>query len=159
MNLEQPLLSCPPQHHRGLDKVLVLGAVAALVAGVAIEVASNTGGAALVVGVVSAATLALIFVLIPRRYEIWPDRLSLVFLWHRWQIPFESLEEARPANPLFAYGYLGVRFATAPSRSVEVRRVRGNLFLRPNLIISPEGREEFLNVLQQALDGYKGRGV
>jgi hypothetical protein len=60
---------------------------------------------------------------------------------------------------MFAFGYWGVRFATAPTQSVEVRRVRRNLLRRPNLIISPEGREEFLRVLQQALDDYRSRLV
>jgi hypothetical protein len=135
--------------------MLAFGTLAILVAGASIELVADAGGGGLAIGVVSAATLTLVFLLIPRRYEVWPNRLVLVFLWRRWQIPFESLEEARPANPLFGYGYLGLRFATAPSQSVEVRRVRSNLFRRPNLIISPGGREEFLRVLQQALDDYR----
>jgi hypothetical protein len=66
-----------------MTRALELAIGASLLAGLAIEVASDTGGGAIAIGVVSAVMFALILVLLPRLYEIWTDRLVLVFLWHR----------------------------------------------------------------------------
>jgi hypothetical protein len=126
-----------------LDRTLVSVAVAALVVGIIIELAIDSHGGAIAVGLVSSVTFGLILVLIPRRYEVWADRWTLVFLWRSWLIPFGSLLDARSAKPMFAFGHWGIRFATAPSRSVEVRRIRGSLLRRPNLIISPRSEMSF----------------
>jgi hypothetical protein len=49
------------------------------------------------------------------------------------------------------FAYIGVRLATAPSQAVEVVRVKANLFRRPNLIVSPAGRDELVSVAGRAL--------
>ena len=157
MNQATPIWTCRPRHHRLVDRLLATCFLAALLVGIIVELTTDANGWALIIGVASALTFGLLFVLVPRRYEIWRDRLVLVFLWRRWNVPFETMQGANPARTLNAYGYLkGVRFATAPSRSVEVRRRRGSLWRRPNLIISPEDRDEFLRLLQLALDEYRG---
>jgi hypothetical protein len=68
-----------------------------------------------------------------------------------------NLAEARPGRTLSAIGYWGLRLSTAPTASIEVRRVESSLLRRPNLIISPEGREEFLRAFQEALRDFEAR--
>ena len=57
----------------------------------------------------------------------------------------------RPAEWYKAFAYVGMRFASAPGQSVEVVRVGANMFRRPNLIISPDEREEFLEAARRAM--------
>ena len=106
---------------------------------------------AAVTGVTLIGTAALIWLILPRRYEVWRDRLELVFPAWRWRIAFESIEVVREARPFEAYAFLGVRFATAPSQTVTVLRHNANMLRRPNLVISPEDRETFLRHLQRAM--------
>lgn len=107
--------------------------------------------AALITGGTLLGTTALIWLILPRRYEIWPDRLCLVFPLGTWNIAFETIQTARHGRWYEAYGFIGVRFATAPTRIVTILRRRPGLFTRPNLVISPEDREEFLQQLQRAM--------
>lgn len=158
MRLNEPLLTTPQSHQRGVDLTLLLATIGSVVAGVGVELALEARGGGLAIGVASALTFGLLYLLIPRRYEVFADRMAVVFVWRRWEIPYETIESVRAAAQLYAYAYIGVRFATAPSQSVEVRRVRSSLLRRPNLIISPQGRDEFVRVLQQALEAYRAGG-
>ena len=97
----------------------------------------------------------LIGAILPRTYEVYDDRLVLVFGFSRWNIGMDSIEVAREAKPHQAYAYNGVRFATKPGEAIELRRVNSNLFTRPNLIISPDDRSTFLVELNTALSRYR----
>jgi hypothetical protein len=85
-------------------------------------------------------TMGLIWLIVPRRYEVLPDRLRIVFRAFRWDVRYDTVRDARPAAKWMAYGYWGMRFATSPGNTVEVRRVSPRLFGRPNLIITPYDR-------------------
>jgi hypothetical protein len=80
--------------------------------------------------------------------------LAIAFLFGRWQIPLDTIAEVRKAETWKAFGYLGVRFATSPGASLEVRRVDSRL-TRPNMIISPEQPDEFLRVLSQLVEAQR----
>ena len=97
------------------------------------------------------ATYALLWLILPRRYELWPDRLRLAFAAWSWDIPYEGIEAVREGRWYEAYGFMGVRFATAPGQTVVVLRRNSHLFRRPNLVISPEGREKFMRQIQHAI--------
>ncbi len=97
----------------------------------------------------------MIWAIVPRKYEVYDDRLVLVFALWRWNISIDSIEQARPASWWKSYGYFGVRFATAPGKAVELRRRGGSSLSRPNLIISPEDREFFLTELNTVLARYQ----
>jgi hypothetical protein len=107
--------------------------------------------AAAVAGAGLLATYALFWLILPRRYELWPDRLRLAFAAWRWDIPYDSIEMVREGRWYEAYGFMGVRFATAPGQTVVVLRRNSNLFRRPDLVISPEGRDEFLRQIGPAI--------
>jgi hypothetical protein len=100
-------------------------------------------------------TAVFVWAILPRRYEVYDDRLVLVFGLWRWNIGMDSIEVAREAKPMQPYGYNGVRFATKPSQAIELRRLNSNLFTRPNMIISPEDRSLFLVELNTALARYR----
>jgi hypothetical protein len=109
---------------------------------------------ALSAGVTAASlvlTVGLIWLILPRRYEIWPDRLRIVFLLGGWDIALDGIESVHPGRWYQAYGFMGVRFATAPGQTVTIMRRNSNLFTRPNVVISPEDREVFLRELGRAI--------
>ena len=100
-------------------------------------------------------TALLIWAILPRRYELYDDRLVMVFGFWRWNIGLDSLELAQPATSLQSYSYWGMRFSTKPSQAVEIRRLNSNIFTRPNLIVSPDDRATFLAELNTALARYR----
>jgi hypothetical protein len=155
MRTEAPVLVARQANERAVDFGLLAATIAVLSVCLVLELALEAEGGAIVTGAVSAATFAGIFLLGPRRLEVWPDGLVIVFVLWRWRLPFETVAEARLARTRSAIGYWGVRLSTAPAASIEVRRVESNLLSRPNLIISPEGRDEFLGVLEEALRDFK----
>jgi hypothetical protein len=157
MRTEAPVLVARQANQRAVDFGLLAATIAVLSGCLLLELALDAEGGAIVTGAVFALTLAGIFLLGPRWLEVWPDCLVIVFALWRWRLPFETVAEARPANTWSAIGYWGVRLSTAPTASIEVRRVESNVLRRPNLIISPESRDEFLGVLEEALRDFKGQ--
>jgi hypothetical protein len=157
MRIQTPLLAARQAHQRLMDAALLAAAVVALLAGLVLELALDAEGGWLVTGGLLTLTFAVIFLVVPRRLEVWPDCLVIVFALWRWQLPFETVAAARQANTWSAFGYWGVRLSTAPKASIELRRLESNLLSRPNLIISPEGRDEFLGVLEETLRDFKRR--
>ena len=88
--------------------------------------------------------LAWWFVL-TRRYEVWADRIRVVYGWPFAQnIHFATVSDVRPAHTQDAL----MRFAPSHKTSVEVRLSDYSLF---NRIISPRNREEFIEKATQAL--------
>jgi hypothetical protein len=157
MQAQTLVLMAQQAHRRTMDAGLLAAAVFALFGGILLDSAFDAEGGWSVTGGLLALTFAIIFLVVPRRLEVWPDRLVMVFALWRWRLPFETVAEARPANTWSAIGYWGVRLSTAPTASIELRRVQSNFLRRPNLIISPEGRDKFLSALQQALADFKAR--
>ena len=97
--------------------------------------------------------LAVILIILPRRYELWPDHLRIVFPLWGWNIHYDDIQTVRPARPFESFGFAGLRFATAPGQAVTILRHNSNMFTHPNLVISPEDREVFLRELERAMSG------
>jgi hypothetical protein len=126
---------------------LVLGGVLAmtLVLGVVL-LFSETEGAFVMFGV-TAFDAALFTLIMPRRYQIYSDKLRIVLGGpFAWNIPFSTIKEARPASSLKAFAYGGVRFATSSKGVVEIARSKGC-----SVVISLANREVFLEQLNRAL--------
>ena len=105
---------------------------------------------------VSFLPAAVIWFILPRRFEVWHDRLVIVFpVLLRWSLSFETIETVEIARWWHAYAFMGVRFASNPRRSVDVIRRQANLITRPNVVISPEDREEFIARMSEALEHYR----
>jgi hypothetical protein len=101
-----------------------------------------------------ALTTGLILLILPRRFEVWTDRLRLGFPLWRWDIPFDTIDGARPARWWEPYGGIAVRFATSPGKAVVIERL-GRRFFRPNFVVSPEDRDEFIARLNAAKSHYR----
>jgi len=91
---------------------------------------------------------ALLFhAIMPRRYQIYSDRLRIVLGWpFAINLSLTTIKEVRAASGSEAYIYWGVRFATSRLTVVEIARNRGL-----NFVISPSDREAFLQQLNQTL--------
>jgi hypothetical protein len=124
---------------------LILGGVLALtfILGI-IFIYQDTGAAVAMFGI----TLfdALLFkAILPRRYQIFEDRLRILMGGpFAIDISFSNIEEAKPASGRKAFAYGGLRLATSTHHVVEIVRKKGL-----NLVISPSN-EMFLEQLNQA---------
>ena len=89
---------------------------------------------------------ALLFkAILPRRYQIFEDRLKILMGGpFAVNISFSNIEEAKPATGHKAFAYGGLRLATSTRNVVEIVRKKGL-----NLVISPSN-EMFLEQLNQA---------
>ncbi len=153
----QPLLSMPAGGLRWL-RVLYVGIGVAVLALLAALLLVGADTAGVLISVVSLVFVgAMFYVIVPRRYEIYSDSLRLVFPLFGWRVGFDTLEAFRPAIWWQAYGYWGVRFATAPSQAIEVTRQNAHIVGRPNLIISPQDRTTFLSELNAAYERFRNR--
>ena len=90
---------------------------------------------------------ALLFkAILPRRYQIFEDRLKIVMGGpFAINISFSNIKEAKPASGGKAFAYWGLRLATSTNYVVEIVRKKGL-----NIVISPSN-EMFLEQLNQAL--------
>ena len=140
------------------DLALGLTVASLLMLGVAVFVVWPARAAAFWIAVLTGLmAVALIHVLLPRRYEIWPDRLRIVFPFWRWDVAFDSLEYARPSKWWEAYAFMGMRFATDPGQAIVVQRRDPRLFTRPHLVISPADRMTFLSQLDNVMRARRDR--
>ena len=98
-------------------------------------------------------TYAFVWAVLPTRYELSRNHLGIVFPWKTWRVALDSVEWVRAGNWWEAYGYWGMRFATSPGQSLVIRRKHPNLLTRPNLVISPRDRDEFLRALESLQTG------
>ncbi len=91
---------------------------------------------------------ALLFnAILPRRYQIYQDRLRIVLgKPFAVSISFATIKEALPAAGPTTFIYWGIRFATSAKSVVEIIRSKGL-----NIVISPADRDAFLEQLTQAL--------
>ena len=110
--------------------------------------AAMTGevGATTVVFVVLCLDCLVFWLVMPRRYEVWADKVRIVLGWPAvCTIPMTTITEARPASAVTVYVYWGFRFATRRATAVEIRRSKGW-----NFVISPNDRDEFMRVVAEA---------
>ena len=139
---------------RVLRFVLLLLTVVSIAGCVIVVVADpDAWSGALVTAIALLLTYAFVWAILPTRYELSRSHLGLVFPWKTWRVSLESIEWVRAGNWWEAYGYFGMRFATRPGQSIVIRRRHPNLFTRPNLVISPENRDEFLQAFASLRTG------
>ena len=144
----EPLFSMPAAGMRLLGRVLI-ACIALNVALSVLLLATVNLFAAAVTFVSMLLTIAFVWAIFPQRFELWPEHLRLVFTLFGFNVSYDSIQEARPAHWITAYGYFGMRFVTNPAEAVVIRRRNSNLFTRPHLVISPANREEFLRQLER----------
>jgi len=91
---------------------------------------------------------ALLFkAILPRRFQIFQDRVRVVLGGPlALNIPLSDIREARSVSGSTAFAYWGLRFATSTQGIVEIVRKAGM-----SLVISPANADTFLEQLNQAL--------
>ncbi len=125
---------------------LILGGVLALtfILGV-IFIYQDTEAAVAMFGITLFDVL-LFKAILPRRYQIFEDRLRILMGGpFAINISFSNIEEAKLASGSKAFAYRGLRLATSTHHVVEIVRKKGL-----NVVISPSNRDMFLEQLNQA---------
>ena len=127
---------------------LILGGVLALplISGIAL-LPTDLLGAWVMLGV-TAFNALLFHSILPRRYQIFQEKIRIVLGQpFAINIPLSTIKMARPAPGSKALVYGGIRFATSLSSVVEIVRSKGL-----NIVISPAHRDAFLEHLGQVLE-------
>jgi hypothetical protein len=151
---EAPLYTFEAGGMRVLRAVLLVLTFVSLVGcGVIAALAPESWGAAAVTAVSLLLTYAFVWAILPSRYELSRTHLGIVFPWKTWRVSLESVDWVRAGRWWEAYGYYGMRFTTNPGQSIVIHRKQPNLLTRPNLVISPRDRDEFLRALESLNTG------
>ncbi|MBM3156989.1 MAG: hypothetical protein FJ004_06855 [Chloroflexi bacterium] len=97
---------------------------------------------------VAAFDAVLFRIVLPRRYQIYSDRIRIVLGGpFALNIPLSTVKEVKAASGAKAFAYSGVRFATSSKNVIEITRTRGC-----NYVISPSNRDVFLEQANRALE-------
>ena len=126
---------------------LILGGTLALTFILALILISSDTTAAVVMFGITLFDALLFKTVLPRRYQIFEDRLRILMGWpFAVNIAFSNIEEAKPAPGGRAFAYRGLRFATSTRHVIEIVRNKGL-----NLVISPSKGDVFLDELNRAI--------
>jgi hypothetical protein len=91
----------------------------------------------------------------PLRYEVWPDRLDLVFIGWHWRIDYDSIEVVRHSGTGdWRFWLVSLRtrfFGWRGAETVTVLRDSPVGLFRPNLVIYPENANQFLWEMRTAM--------
>ena len=126
---------------------LILGGVLALtlIPGIALLSVDITGTWVMLGA--TAFDVLLFYAILPRRYQIFQDKVRIVLGQpFAFNISLSVIKEGRQASGSKAFAYRGIRFATSSRSVVEIVRHKGL-----NVVISPSDRDMFLEQLNQAL--------
>jgi len=125
----------------------ILGGVLALTLILGVILLSEDIGAALAMFGVTLFDALLFKAILPRRYQIFQDRVRIVLGGPlAINIPFSNIRTVRTVSARKVFVYWGNRFATSTHSIVEIVRKKGLGF-----VISPANRDMFLEQLDQAL--------
>lgn len=91
----------------------------------------------------SAVPLALVWLVVPKRFEVWPDCLRLAFPNFGWDLHFISIDSVQRAQWWQSYAFRGLRFATSPSSAVVILRRSPRLVGRPTSSFRPPTETSF----------------
>jgi hypothetical protein len=132
---------------------LVLGLVLAITLVMGIVLFSFDRLAAVVMFGVTLFDLIIFYCILPRAYQIYPDRFKIVLgRPFAMTIPFKDIEEVFQTFGSNAYASSGIRFATSNKYVVEIAR-RG----KTSVIISPAGGELFVEQVNKARRNHASR--
>jgi hypothetical protein len=95
----------------------------------------------------------------PKKYEVWPDRLTAVFPFRRATWPFAAIREIEVSRPWPAYGFKALRHTSTmrQGRTLAIHRDSQKWGGSSIVLLSPEERGRFLEVACQALEMYRKR--
>ncbi|MFC1933112.1 PH domain-containing protein [Chloroflexota bacterium] len=124
----------------------ILGGVLALTFILGIIFISLDIEAALVMFGITVFDALLFKIILPRRFQIFEDRLTIVLGGpFSINIPFANIREVKSVSGSKVLVYWGIKFATSTHHVVEIVRKKGL-----NMIISPSNDDMFLEQFNQA---------
>jgi len=142
--MDNPLYEDIPRYDFWLK--FILGGILALTFILGIILISEDTEAALAMFGITLFDALLFKAILPRRYQIFEDRLRILMGGpFAINISFSNIEEAKLASGRKAFAYRGLRLATSTHHVVEIVRKKGL-----NLVISPRNDDMFLEQLNQA---------
>ena len=95
--------------------------------------------------------ILLFYFIMPRRYQIFHDKLKIVLgSPFSIDIPLSTIKEVRHSSGIKALVYYGVRFVTSTRYVVDVVRNKGL-----NYVFSPKNGDVFIEQLKQAIKSEK----
>jgi hypothetical protein len=98
----------------------------------------------------SAFLTLLFYFIMPRKYQIYQDKLRIVLgKPFGINIPLSTIKEVKHTSGAKAFVYTGVRFATSSRNALEIVRNKGL-----NYIISPRNGDMFIERLGEAIESY-----
>ncbi len=109
-------------------------------------VAADEFQSAWVMLVVTGLVLLVLWSMLPRAFELWPDSVRIVLGW-QWgiNIPLNTIAEVLPGKGVAPWIGLRAMFATSFKKTVQLRRTKGMAFL-----LSPDNPEKFIEDVQHA---------
>ena len=126
---------------------LILGGVLALTFVLGVILISDDIRVALVMFGVTLFDVLLFKAILPRRYQIFEDRLRILMGGPlAVNIAFSNITDAKSVPGSKAFAYWGIRLATSTHYVIEIVRKKGL-----NLVISPSKGDIFLDELRKAL--------
>ena len=103
-------------------------------------------------GVTGLVLLAL-WSMLPRAFELWPDRIRIVLGWPcGLTIPINTITEVLPAPGLAPWIGLGAMFATSFKTPVQIKRTKGL-----TIVLSPNDPVEFMESVRSAQENADDR--
>ena len=128
-----------------LRRALILAIGSPLVIAILILVV-NQNSAAIPSLVFTSAILLILWLLLPRAFEVWPDRLRIVLGWKLvWDLPLEEIEKIRPTRGLGIMVFWGISLITSVKNSVRIKRTKG-----VDILISPDDPAVFIESTRTA---------
>ncbi len=115
-------------------------------------VAADEFQSAWVMLVVTGLVLLVLWSMLPRAFELWPDRIRIILGWP-WglNISLNAIAEVRPAPGVASLITLGAAFATSFKTPVQIRRTKGM-----TIVLSPDNPVEFMESVRKALANARG---
>ncbi len=130
---------------------LLLGGIIAVLAVAALVLVFQDPWSALIMLGVTVFDALLFYGILPHRYEVWPDRLTVVLGGpFSFSLQFSNISTVRAAPGWKALEYPGIRFATSTRQVLEVTRTRGW-----NIVISPARADTFARELNTAIEQWR----
>ncbi len=144
----------PARYDLWFKFMLAAALLLTLVSGIFVTVQGKTVEA-LILFSVTVFDAALFYLIMPRRYQIYKDRLRIVFGRPlALNAKLSTIAEAKAVPRRRVFTYSGLRFATSTKTVIEITRPKGF-----SMVISPTNREVFLRQLWRALPAERDKVV
>ena len=139
------LLRFKPRYDKGLWPVLI-GVLLLPLGRAGFFMAAGEFQGTLAMLVVAGLVLLALWSVLPRAFELWPDRVRIVLGW-RWglNIPLDTIAEVQPARGVATFVHWGAGFATSFKTAVRIRRTKGM-----TIVLSPDNPAQFIESVRSA---------